>query len=477
VITLSLLHPIKQTPVQVWTFENESVIRIGRSTDNHVILYSAVVSRHHVELRRVGADWEIVNLGTNGTYLDGKRIDQVTVNDGAVFRLARSGPNVRIRLNSEIETNLPTDVEKASLSRSPDPSRFPTEVTDRRSPPPSGESAPPDALDAELLRMHQGVIPVPPHLRLDDTEAEGLHHVSTLPQLSSSQAVNCRHERGGDVFCVECGQPIHSLGQVGGYQLLQALGTSRVGTTYQAWQGGDLVVVKTLNPPWRDRPEAQAALEFEADTLRQLSHSQVPRLIDFFFEQAVPYLVMELMRGQDLASYIRVLGAVSIERAIAWIMETCTLLDYLHRFMPPILHRNLQPEHLIYQPDAPPHQTLSLVGFGAMKQVVLEPSSGKPPLGSERDVAYDAPEVLSLEATPAADLYAIAPLFTFLVTGQNPVYFYGDRGDGNRFWAERVPSLHPQLMAILDKLTDPRPAARYQSARAVAAAFQYFAEG
>jgi eukaryotic-like serine/threonine-protein kinase len=101
VITLSLLHPIKQIPVQVWTFENESTIRIGRSTDNQVILYSAVVSRHHVELRRVGNSWEIVNLGTNGTYLDGKRITQVPATDGAVIRLARSGPNIQIRLAQE----------------------------------------------------------------------------------------------------------------------------------------------------------------------------------------------------------------------------------------------------------------------------------------------------------------------------------------------------------------------------------------
>ena len=91
-ITLFLLHPLKKIPVQNWTFENEPVIRIGRSTDNHVVLYSAVVSRHHVELRYKGSQWEIVNLGTNGTYLDGKRITQVTAQDGVIIRRARSGP-------------------------------------------------------------------------------------------------------------------------------------------------------------------------------------------------------------------------------------------------------------------------------------------------------------------------------------------------------------------------------------------------
>jgi pSer/pThr/pTyr-binding forkhead associated (FHA) protein len=98
VITLSLLHPVKQTPVQVWSFPNEPVVRIGRSSDNQVVLYSAVVSRYHVELRQSDSKWEVVNVGTNGTYVDGKRVSQMAIADGAVIRLARSGPNIQINL-------------------------------------------------------------------------------------------------------------------------------------------------------------------------------------------------------------------------------------------------------------------------------------------------------------------------------------------------------------------------------------------
>jgi pSer/pThr/pTyr-binding forkhead associated (FHA) protein len=101
VITLSLLHPLNKNPVQHWNFDDESVIRIGRSTDNNVVLYSAVVSRHHVEIRRQKAGWEIINLGTNGTYLDGKRVTQVPAKDGTIIRLARSGPNIQINLGND----------------------------------------------------------------------------------------------------------------------------------------------------------------------------------------------------------------------------------------------------------------------------------------------------------------------------------------------------------------------------------------
>ncbi|MCA1994247.1 MAG: FHA domain-containing protein [Coleofasciculus sp. S288] len=100
-ITLTLLHPLQSVPVQSWPFENESLIRIGRSTDNEVILYSAVVSRHHVELRRNGSEWEIVSLGANGTYIDGKRITQMSVVDGMIIRLASSGPKIQIHIDSE----------------------------------------------------------------------------------------------------------------------------------------------------------------------------------------------------------------------------------------------------------------------------------------------------------------------------------------------------------------------------------------
>ena len=98
-ITLSLLHPLNKTPIQNWSFEEQDVIRIGRSTDNDVVLYSAVVSRHHLEIYKGAAGWAIQSIGTNGTYLDGKRIQTVTAENGLVVRLARSGPNLQITID------------------------------------------------------------------------------------------------------------------------------------------------------------------------------------------------------------------------------------------------------------------------------------------------------------------------------------------------------------------------------------------
>ncbi len=138
-ITLTLLHPIQSVPVQSWCFESESVVRIGRSNDNDVIIYSAVVSRHHVELWNNPFGWEIINFGANGTYIDDQLIAQILVVDGMTIRLGNSGPSIRIRVTA---TNLqpekvrkppnpsPSEQKEESATDEPTPSPFREEIID-----------------------------------------------------------------------------------------------------------------------------------------------------------------------------------------------------------------------------------------------------------------------------------------------------------------------------------------------------------
>ncbi|MEL7037949.1 MAG: FHA domain-containing protein [Cyanobacteria bacterium J06592_8] len=100
-ITLTLLHPNKSIPLRVWTFEQEEVIRIGRSVKNDVVLYSAVVSRYHAELRRQGQSWIALGLGTNGTYLNGQLIQKSPIVDGQIIHLAISGPKIQLSIPAD----------------------------------------------------------------------------------------------------------------------------------------------------------------------------------------------------------------------------------------------------------------------------------------------------------------------------------------------------------------------------------------
>jgi pSer/pThr/pTyr-binding forkhead associated (FHA) protein len=117
VIIVSLLHPTQSVPTQSWTFTDETTVSIGRATNNSVVLYSAVVSRHHVELRRGESGWRVVNLSTNGTYSsDGQPISKSMAIDGMVFRLATSGPRIQVNLGDSGNTDQPVIIDENATS-------------------------------------------------------------------------------------------------------------------------------------------------------------------------------------------------------------------------------------------------------------------------------------------------------------------------------------------------------------------------
>lgn len=76
-VTLTLLEPQQKIPLQQWHFQDETVIRIGRSAENDIVLSDSLVSRHHLELRQTSlafagnfgdGSWQVTSKGTNGTF-------------------------------------------------------------------------------------------------------------------------------------------------------------------------------------------------------------------------------------------------------------------------------------------------------------------------------------------------------------------------------------------------------------------------
>ena len=73
--------------------------------------------RHHLEIRYEKNHWQIVNLGTNGTYIEGKLVSQKEVTDGMTIRLASSGPTIKICLSSE-ESSIKPQLAQMNQSHS-----------------------------------------------------------------------------------------------------------------------------------------------------------------------------------------------------------------------------------------------------------------------------------------------------------------------------------------------------------------------
>ena len=61
----------------------QDVVAIGRSKDNQIVLKNIKASRRHARIERVGATYQITDLGSgNGTKVNGKKIDFQALNKG-----------------------------------------------------------------------------------------------------------------------------------------------------------------------------------------------------------------------------------------------------------------------------------------------------------------------------------------------------------------------------------------------------------
>ncbi|MGB3615672.1 MAG: FHA domain-containing protein [Elainellaceae cyanobacterium] len=485
-ITLLLLHPLKQTPVQVWPFDSQTVIRIGRSTDNDVILYSAVVSRHHVELRCTSDSWEVINLGTNGTYVDGKRITKTPVADGAIIRLARSGPNVQIRLGSGVSTALPRSLHthhpvaeaqgKSAIGQNDDRN---STASPEQDPPTKRQSSlsPGGEADQKWAQARQSRSQQP----LDKTSRH-LQQLWQRPNRSVLPAPLPPTPRQGDAVAAIASErfpepiaaannpatthpPVVSVNNQGdgsawqtiqGHQIRHILGQGDIGITYLADISGKSVVLKTLNASWAGNDAAGAALEMEADLLRHIQHPRIPQVLGQFRVEQQPYVVMEHVEGCSLAQHVTTHGAVPIRQAIAWMTDLCRVLTHLHSFKPPVFHRNIEPANLIRRPSG----ELALIGFGTVKSLALERIKSVGPAG------FIAPGQLDFNTCPQVDFYPIAATLAYLVSGQNPLRFCERQHNRYRLNPHAVPQIPPSLQLVLGQLIQ----GNYGSASEVSAA-------
>ncbi len=80
-------------------FRFSETARIGRAATNAVVIDHDLVSDEHLELRREGPGWEVVDLGSeHGTFVDGARVSRVSVRGALTVRLGQDGPEIRLSI-------------------------------------------------------------------------------------------------------------------------------------------------------------------------------------------------------------------------------------------------------------------------------------------------------------------------------------------------------------------------------------------
>jgi eukaryotic-like serine/threonine-protein kinase len=458
VLTVTLLHPVQSTPVQSWTFEQESVVRIGRAMDNQVVLYSAVVSRHHVELRNTNGQWEVVNLGTNGTYLDGKRVNQAPLEDGGIIRLARSGPNLQVRLGNP-NAPLPPHRVPAAVMVSPDLEAGTETITPEKATiAHEGETGETEAGSEDSE---------------DDEEDDPVFYVtSALPlpfrtnsHLAAPKIVcNHAHARPLDIFCVDCGQPLKVEQRFGAYQVLKSLGNS--GTTYQAWRDGQTVILKTVAAEVGRQSHLLKLFRRQVSATCQLSHPGLPQVYECFAVAGQPFLATEMVFGSSLWQKVATHGPIAPVQAMQWMVQLCHTLDYLHRQTPPLIHQSVCPSNLILPTTSRSGYDIVLVDLGTVLLATPDINT------FVHDVAYTAPELQTGQGQTSSDLYSVGVTLVYLLTGQEPDHFFRWGTENHRLYVEDIPRLNPDIAMLIHQLTHPHPEARPTSALAVAKELQ-----
>jgi serine/threonine-protein kinase len=262
------------------------------------------------------------------------------------------------------------------------------------------------------------------------------------------------------------------------YRLERLLGQGGMGAVYEAVQLSldRRVALKLLAGEALDAPASAARFEREALALARLNDPHTVRLLDFGTdERRRPFLVMELLKGCDLASDLAHNGAMRWDQALQVSRQVLASLAEAHAAG--IVHRDIKPANLVLCAGAE-WPFVRVLDFGIAAST--DRSADKLTLTGAvvGSAPYMSPEqAQGREAGPAADLYALGVVLFELLTRSTPFA-------GRTFTAqllakviEPAPALRavrPDLelpeavQALVAELLERDAAARPCSARAVA---------
>ncbi|HVL53386.1 MAG TPA: Stk1 family PASTA domain-containing Ser/Thr kinase, partial [Vitreimonas sp.] len=256
----------------------------------------------------------------------------------------------------------------------------------------------------------------------------------------------------------------------GRYRLIELLGQGGMATIYRA-RDNQLerdVAVKLLRPEYGRDPDFLSRFRQEAQAAASLNHPNVVSVFDYGQDNAGPFIVMELIDGEDLSAIIRRTGALPPRQAARLTADAARALEVAHRRG--IVHRDVKPGNIMVGRDG----RVKVTDFG-IARAVAEAQMTLPgtTLGS---VHYFSPEQARGEATtPGSDVYSLGIVLYELLTGRRP--WGGDSAAAIAMarLSGAVPSpsaaragIPPALEAIVRRAMSLDPAARYATGGALA---------
>ncbi len=202
------------------------------------------------------------------------------------------------------------------------------------------------------------------------------------------------------------------------YRRFEEIGRGGMGVVYRAHdlELDRAVALKVLPFHAGDRPEVTRRFRQEARLLARLGHPNVVNVYDFFEADARLWMVLELVRGGNLADEMkRWGGTVPVRRALGFARQIAQGLAHAHG--QGIVHRDVKPTNVLLMPEPDPIAKLTDFGIAKLSDATPHTQAGTL-IGSAR---YMSPELAAGEAgDERADAYALGVTIFELIAGRAP---------------------------------------------------------
>jgi serine/threonine protein kinase len=253
------------------------------------------------------------------------------------------------------------------------------------------------------------------------------------------------------------------------YKLLEHLGSGGMGAVYLCEHTAlhRRVALKVLPA---DKVNDQAALDRfyrEARAVAALDHPNIVRAHDIDCDGKQHFIVLEFVDGSSLHHLVRKAGPLPIRRAANYVAQAALGLQHAHE--QGLVHRDIKPGNLLVDRSG----TVKVLDMGLARffhdaHDNLTRNNDEGVLGT---VDYLAPEqAVDSHVDIRADIYSLGMTFYFLLSASNP---FGEGTSGQKIIWHQVrqpkpirsvrPDVPEEMAAVLNKMIDKDPAARYQT--------------
>jgi hypothetical protein len=259
---------------------------------------------------------------------------------------------------------------------------------------------------------------------------------------------------------------------LGDYVVLEKIGQGGMGQVYRGRRRGsdEDVCLKVLHSSTRESQKHLDRFRNEARAISSLQHPNIVAAHHADESDGIPYLAMELIRGSDLARYVKHHGPMSPAAAIRVIVQTARALVHAHERG--IIHRDIKPHNLMLDAEG----TVKILDMGLARFQLGADGSAMTQTGAVLGtIDYMSPEqaMNARSADARADVYSLGCTLHYLLTGRPP---YKGETAVERLIAHReqpAPSLAAERSDIPERLDiairralAKRPENRHPTARA-----------